>query len=111
MVRIVIIQIIMKKTFNINDCKTCSTPMLETFTGEIPENKSTNEEYNIITEFDKVINKTKWIDAEDYYEIEPFLRQAQIEIERQAEEKGYQRGIEKGRKIGYADCLEKHEII
>jgi hypothetical protein len=40
--------------------------------------------YNIIDEFNKVINKTQWIDAEDYYEIEPFLRQAEIEIERQA---------------------------
>jgi hypothetical protein len=49
--------------------------------------KTTIKEYNIRQEFQEVLNKTKWIDSEDMFEIDPFLEQAQIEIERATEKK------------------------
>ena len=69
---------------------------------------SKEKRYELIPEFDKVINKTKWIDAEDYFQIEPFLRQAEIEIERQTRRDVIARlqQIEKSKaKEGKCDCF------
>jgi flagellar biosynthesis/type III secretory pathway protein FliH len=73
-----------------------------------PENKSTNEEWRYFHRYSDGTNgmSQAWDELNTY-------EQAKVIIQKlsQAEEKGYQRGIEEGRKIGYADCLEKHEII